>query len=101
MYLIRPTDPNRRAIWMMALGRDTLPVCDGRAYRGADGRLFFDVDLSRLTAVETSRLAAYAARQNRGGYFQAADRVNDAGAAIPAVGCELIEETAVPEGEAV
>ncbi len=98
VYLVRPTDQNRRAAWLDAIGRETLPVIDGRARSGSHGRLFYDVDMSRLTAVERYRLAALVANQV-GSYHEAVQQVNGAGASIPAVGCELLlaDDTAVRE----
>lgn len=97
VYMVRPTDPNRRAAWLDAIGLDALPVTDGRARLGVSG-LVFDVDMQRLTAVERYRLAAFVANQV-GSYHEAVTQVNVAGASIPAVGCELLlaDETAVRE----
>lgn len=83
MYQVRPTDPDRRAQWLDAVGRDTLPVSDGRARTGLDGSLVYDVDMARLTASERFRLTGFAG-------------VPHAGVVISAVGCELLlgDETA-------
>lgn len=82
----------RRAAWQDLLNRDTLPVEDPRPYLGQGGRLVYDVATGALSDQERARLAGFIARQSGGGYLAALEQVNTAGVAVPAVGCELVEE---------
>jgi len=97
VYLVRPTDPNRRAKWLDVIGRETLPVRDGRARSGTGGRLVYDVDTGQLTKIEAARLASFLAGQTGQGFHMAFAQVMEGGASLPAVGCELLieEDTAV------
>ena len=93
-YRIRPTDQARRETWQELLNRDTLPVEDPRPFVGQGGKLVYHVATQALSDMERARLAGFIARQNGGGYLDALDQVAS-GVAVPALGCELIEENNV------
>jgi hypothetical protein len=94
-YLIIPIDPTRRAAWLDLLGRDRLPILRPIPRPGALG-LVYDVDLAQLPAGALARLASYQARQSGEDYTAVYDRMRIEGAAVPAVGCAVIDdETAV------
>ncbi|MCA9923390.1 MAG: hypothetical protein KC421_13505 [Anaerolineales bacterium] len=95
-YFVRPTDPERRATWQRLLDVDRLPVADPRPYRSHEtGNLVYDVDVRSLNELHQARLAGFISRQTPGGYFQALQNVKTAGISIPALGLELVGETAV------
>jgi len=95
VYLIRPTDRDRRKTWLNLIGHDALPLVDPAPRLGIDGDLVYDVSLAGLSDMRRARLAAFIARREKRPYIEVLQQVNGGAVAISALGCELIEETAV------
>ena len=91
-FVVIPAEETRRRQWLDLLGRDRLPVIRPFPRPGASGPVY-DVDVGQLSDLALARLAAYAARANNADYAATFDSLRREGAAVPAVGLTLLNET--------
>jgi len=88
-YFVTPLDDNRRAKWLEALNRDSLPVADPRPRMG-NGGLVFDIEIGQLSQLDVARLAGVLSQQNASPYWDALHLVREEGVSLPAIGLALV-----------
>jgi len=91
-YFVRPTDEQRIEFWERLFGSDRLPVKRPTTRPGNDGQPVYDLDIAAMLPAGVSRLAAHVRTKTGEDYLTVVGRIRQEGAAVPAVGLELLRD---------